>query len=165
MRKNPFLLAAPFLAAIFVVGSASAHDDPAAHGAEATSIAAHQTVSNLRHRWDKARAQDPLLASCLESKVLQAISVAKRVDEHLIALRDIADPKERARRLSAIERLSERRAEITSEALACDGTSAFSAELGTQVMAKASGNIAQVDLEAPEGGFPPNVLWALLRLR
>jgi hypothetical protein len=165
MRTRLFLPIA-LACALFSVGlTAAAHEAPPS--ADAISVSAHQTASSLRHRWDKARTQDGTVAACLEGKMMQAISVAKRVDEHRLALRSIADAAERARRLAAIDRLGERTLELSSEANACDPAVAFAMQLGTQVETKTSGNIALVDADVPEqpGGFPPSIWSALLRLR
>jgi hypothetical protein len=172
MRKRLLLPFAP-LGVALVLARPAAAEEPVDH-AEAVSIAAHGRANDLRHRWDKARSEDEALASCLESKVMQAISVARRIDENRAALHDVSDAKERARRLAAIDRLAERTGEIERGARACEPGAASSPSFGTQagtlVETKTSGNIAPLLPEEPDtndlfGTFPPALWNALLRLR
>jgi hypothetical protein len=167
MRKSLLFPIAVASAFVFARPAAAADADRT----EAVSIAAHGRASTLRHRWDKARSDDPTLAACLESKVMQAISVARRIDENRASLHDASDAKERALRLATIDRLEARTLELTREAQACEpGAPTFAMQAGTLVEMHTSGNIAPVLPDSPESndmlwGFPPALWNALLSLR
>jgi hypothetical protein len=169
MRKS-LLFPIVFFGLALVFSRPAAAGEPVDHAA-AVSIAAHSRASKLRHRWDKARTEDPVLAACLESKVMHAIGVAKRIDETRASLHDVSDAKERASRMAAIDRLAARGAEIEQEARACEpGVPTFALQAGTLEETKTSGNIAPVLPEEPDsnglfGGFTPALWNALLRLR
>lgn len=169
MRKS-LLFPIALLGAVLFARPAAAG---AADHAEAVSIAAHDRASKLRHQWDKARSDDASLAACLESKVMQAVGVAKRIDESRASLRDLGDDQERARRLAAIDRLGERSGELAREAQACEPQPAFggfATQAGTLVDTQISGNIAPAPLDGGDsndllGSFPPALWSALLLLR
>ena len=129
---------------------------------DAIAHATRVTATKLRHRWDSARQKDKdaSLASCLEPKVAEAMTLVSRVDHKRSELVDAKSATERQRIARTLEILDVRRGEVEAESSGC-APSMYQPTLGTKVTMSVLDSIAKFEPTTGSAG-EPELLRALI---
>lgn len=147
----------PALALVLIASPAFAESPDRS---DAIAYATRVTATKLRHRWDNARNKDASLASCLEPKVAEAMTLVARVDRKRGELIDAKSAKERQVIGRTLEILDVRRGEVEAESSGC-APAIYQPTLGTEVTMSVLDSIAKIEPSSGPAG-EPELLRALI---